>query len=420
MTVALCWLLFGGSHLVLSSSPLRNVIEKSLGRPAFLGLYSFLSVCLLLLLGYMQLLVGGEGPLNPLHVAFYGAKILLGLVAGMGFAVMVAGFVSFGGSAMARLAWMKPTDKRRPGQTLPPPSGVFLLTRHPFLLGVFVFSASHVSLSENLTAAIFFGGFSGLTLVGIWLQDRKLVQRFGKTYLSYVNLTRVIPEKASIAEMAPRVRERWHQVAQLSVIAACAYVFHEPLWEASHGAVFAFLLATGGMFAVLTQVRIKVNRKNAPVMPKLPPESCRTCIDRMCFNMFPAFRRTGGRIVHISRGETHVRLKLPLNWRTKNPFGTIFGGSMYAAVDPIYTAMFSRRFGAKISVRDKVGSIKHIKPGRSELYADFCIDDAEVAVIKDELSRQGKVDRTYLVELKTASGDTCAALTKTIAFRFRE
>jgi hypothetical protein len=33
------------------------------------------------------------------------------------------------------------------------------------------------------------------------------------------------------------------------------------------------------------------------------------------------------------------------SWRTRNYVGTIFGGSMYSAVDPIYMVMLTRRLG---------------------------------------------------------------------------
>ncbi|MGC1502730.1 MAG: DUF4442 domain-containing protein [Sulfitobacter sp.] len=152
-------------------------------------------------------------------------------------------------------------------------------------------------------------------------------------------------------------------------------------------------------------------------LANLPPESWRSRGIRWVFNFFPAFRRTGGRIIHLSADEEFVRLKLPLNLFTKNPFGTLFGGSMYSAVDPIYVAFFSRRLGKRVSVWDKKGTIQHILPGRTALFADFHINDNEVAEIREELSRSGRVDRTYTVELMTGSGELCAAVTKTLAFR---
>jgi hypothetical protein len=36
---------------------------------------------------------------------------------------------------------------------------------------------------------------------------------------------------------------------------------------------------------------------------------------------------------------------MPLSWRTRNYVGTIFGGSMNSAVDPIYMVILIRRLG---------------------------------------------------------------------------
>jgi hypothetical protein len=55
---------------------------------------------------------------------------------------------------------------------------------------------------------------------------------------------------------------------------------------------------------------------------------------RWGFNFFPAFRGTGARITYIAGDYREMRVELPLNWRTRNYVGTIFGGSLYGAVDP--------------------------------------------------------------------------------------
>jgi hypothetical protein len=44
---------------------------------------------------------------------------------------------------------------------------------------------------------------------------------------------------------------------------------------------------------------------------------------------------------------------MPLSWRTRNYVGTIFGGSMNSAVDPIYMVILIRRLGKDEVVWDK-------------------------------------------------------------------
>jgi len=88
---------------------------------------------------------------------------------------------------------------------------------------------------------------------------------------------------------------------------------------------------------------------------------------RLAFNFFPAYRRTGARITYISSDLHEIRIKLPLNWNTRNYVGTIFGGSMFAAVDPIYMLMFIKLLGPNYVVWDKVASMQYKRPGRSTL-----------------------------------------------------
>jgi hypothetical protein len=57
---------------------------------------------------------------------------------------------------------------------------------------------------------------------------------------------------------------------------------------------------------------------------------------RGLYNLWPCYWGMGVRLKYIAREFREVRLEVPLNWRTRNYVGTIFGGSMYGAVDPVY------------------------------------------------------------------------------------
>ena len=54
---------------------------------------------------------------------------------------------------------------------------------------------------------------------------------------------------------------------------------------------------------------------------------------RMGFNLHPAFRSTGGRVVHVAPDLRHIRVRLPLTWKTKNIVGSLYGGSLFAITD---------------------------------------------------------------------------------------
>lgn len=135
---------------------------------------------------------------------------------------------------------------------------------------------------------------------------------------------------------------------------------------------------------------------------------------RWRFNWFPAFRGTGARVTYIDREFREVRVKVPLSWRTRNYVGTIFGGSMYGAVDPMYMIMLIQRLGSEYVVWDKAASIRFRAPGRSTLFATFRIDDDEVAAIRSALQHEDSIDRTYTVELVDEQGVVHAVVEKLI------
>ena len=107
---------------------------------------------------------------------------------------------------------------------------------------------------------------------------------------------------------------------------------------------------------------------------------------RWKFNFFPAYRGTGAWVTYIADDFREVRVRLPLSWRTRNLVGTIFGGSLYGSVDPIYMIMLIRLLGREFIVWDKAAEIRFRKPGRSTLFASFTIDESELNAIRESLA----------------------------------
>jgi acyl-coenzyme A thioesterase PaaI-like protein len=91
------------------------------------------------------------------------------------------------------------------------------------------------------------------------------------------------------------------------------------------------------------------------------PESWPTRLARWRCNWFPAYRATGARITYIAADWREVRIRLPLSRRTRNYVGTIFGGSLYGALDPIYMIMLIKA-GPDYTVWDKAATIRFLRP----------------------------------------------------------
>ncbi|MDP2498658.1 MAG: DUF4442 domain-containing protein [Candidatus Palauibacterales bacterium] len=149
-------------------------------------------------------------------------------------------------------------------------------------------------------------------------------------------------------------------------------------------------------------------------------ESLGSRLRRWAFNLFPAYWCTGARITYLADDFREIRVRLPLSWRTRNYVGTIFGGSMYAAVDPMYMMMLIQNLGADYEVWDKSASIRFRKPGRGTLRARFLLPEEEIVDIRRTLEEEPTTDRRYTVDLVGEEGEVHATVEKVVHVRKSE
>ncbi len=148
-------------------------------------------------------------------------------------------------------------------------------------------------------------------------------------------------------------------------------------------------------------------------LAKVPP-AWRARMVRMGFNLHPAFRGTGGRVEHVAADLPHIRIRLPLSWRTRNVVGSIYGGSLFAVTDGVHPMMLMAALGENVVVWDKAASIRYKKPGYTTLFADFSLAANEVAAIRAALDESPELDRTYLVELRDSHGTVHTVVERTV------
>ncbi len=147
------------------------------------------------------------------------------------------------------------------------------------------------------------------------------------------------------------------------------------------------------------------------------PESFESRLMRWKFNLFPAYRGTGARVTYVAGDFREIRIRLPLSLRTRNAVGTIFGGSMYGAADPVYMIMLMRNLGRDFVVWDKAATIRFRKPGRTPLFATFRITEDELDAIRIATANGEPVDRTFTVDLADSEGVVHASVEKIIYVR---
>ncbi|WP_299075839.1 DUF4442 domain-containing protein [uncultured Paraglaciecola sp.] len=133
-------------------------------------------------------------------------------------------------------------------------------------------------------------------------------------------------------------------------------------------------------------------------------ESLESRIWRWFGNWFPAYRGSGAKVTYVSSNFQDVCIKLPCNWKTKNHMGITWGGSLYAALDPIYGVMLYKILERQYKVIDSQASICFLKPSKGTLYAHFQITDDELLTLKKQLTHNNKARMCLEVRLTNKQG----------------
>jgi len=110
------------------------------------------------------------------------------------------------------------------------------------------------------------------------------------------------------------------------------------------------------------------------------------------FNLSPMYRRSTAKIIEVSDDLLKVRIKLPLSYKNRNYVNSIFGGSMFSAVDPIPMVQLMNLIGDSYVVWDKSAQIFFKRPAKENLYADFVYSEEELAEIKRRVLEEDEIE----------------------------
>ena len=137
-------------------------------------------------------------------------------------------------------------------------------------------------------------------------------------------------------------------------------------------------------------------------------------------NLFPCFRRTGGRVIFLSSDWKEIHIKIPKNWKTRNYVGSIFGGSIMAASDPFYMLQLIKLLGDKYIVWDKTTHTTFIKPALKTIYAKFLITDENIEEIKKNVALSNKYYMTFDINFIDTESTIYATINKTLYISTKE
>ncbi|WP_293397119.1 DUF4442 domain-containing protein [Nevskia sp.] len=138
---------------------------------------------------------------------------------------------------------------------------------------------------------------------------------------------------------------------------------------------------------------------------------------RRAMNLYRPFLGAGIQISHVSKDFREIDVvlkKLPGNG---NAFGTHFGGSLYAMVDPFYVLMFVAVLGEGYLVWDKSARIEFLRPGKGTVSAKFRLSETDIAAAKEATATGAKYLPVFHVEVLDAKGELVAKVEKELYIR---
>jgi uncharacterized membrane protein len=187
-------LAFLALHVLVSGTRLRDAIVGVIGERAYLGLFSLVSIALLVWLAMAYNGASASPDNRVLFESGRGVRDLGIVVVGLAFLLGVQG-----------LLMPNPTSIRQEGAAAKEGTvrGVLRITRHPFLWGVVLWSGFHLAANGDLASVIFFATFFVTALFGTFLIDAKRRRTMGAAWVPFAARTSNLPFAAVVAGRTP-------------------------------------------------------------------------------------------------------------------------------------------------------------------------------------------------------------------------
>jgi uncharacterized membrane protein len=257
--VALCALLFAGTHVGLAAHGVRARLVARLGEGGFFGLYSLVaSVTFALLVAYYAA-HRFEGAAGLALAANPALRAVLVAIVVAGVALAVAGLAAYPRMPVALF-----------GRSVGEPRGIERVSRHPFFAGTAMIGIAHALLATHLTGAVLMGGLALLAIAGARHQEAKHLRLRGRPYAEYLAVTSFVPFAAIVAG---RQRLAWRELPFGALAAGVSLAF---VLRAVHASIFAgggrwvVLAAVGGGAVASLQSWRRARRRGARAAAPLP------------------------------------------------------------------------------------------------------------------------------------------------------
>ncbi len=135
---------------------------------------------------------------------------------------------------------------------------------------------------------------------------------------------------------------------------------------------------------------------------------------KVFFNLSPMYRRSTGKITSVTPNLDRIEIKIPISYKNKNYVGTIFGGSLFSATDPIYMVQLIQLLGPAYVVWDKSSVVRFKRPASTNAYSVFEFTEQELDELKSQIEKKKEVDLVKTVQLTSKDGQLFCEIEKTI------
>ncbi|WP_299120205.1 DUF4442 domain-containing protein [uncultured Tenacibaculum sp.] len=133
------------------------------------------------------------------------------------------------------------------------------------------------------------------------------------------------------------------------------------------------------------------------------------------FNISPMYRRSTGKVLSVSDDLLSVQVKIPISYKNRNYVGSIFGGSLFSATDPVFMVQLINILEDSYVVWDKKAEIKFKRPAKENSYVDFTFTEEEIAEIKERVKEEKEIDLIKEIKITNKDASTVyAEVSKTI------
>ncbi len=133
---------------------------------------------------------------------------------------------------------------------------------------------------------------------------------------------------------------------------------------------------------------------------------------------YPPFWLMRIKVLELSEDWRRVRIRLPLTALSKNPGGSMFGGSQAALADPIAALSCARTFPGW-AVWTRALTLDFEREGRTDLELRFDFDPGQEREIRAELESEGRATPEFEYGYYLSDGTRCTRIVNTVAIRPR-